>query len=578
MSLEVGRVGVRPDQLDNYGRINPKSQFIQNLLNDLPVWTDLPVWKSGTEQLLPVNYDEPDTSPILCDIEYPVADLKNNQYFTYRQSPTQKDGKAKIRGIRGKTLVWNQLCKTLASGNWATVAVGTGTLTFADGVATFSTSQNFGRFLYTPGNLVNGHKYLLSIEIKAYENATINYALGSQGSYASQGCVCSTESASDANWHRYTSVGTFTSGTDDKVLVQNNSGVSNLHEIQVRNIMYFDLTQMGLDSITSASEFISLFPLPFYVRNTGSLLDFTGTKVKTTNSNLGLFPTGRTNNGVTFTCNGSVMTIKGKATANATPWGTNVSTQYASMPIGPLPAGVYTITTKGFVGVATNDRIIANGIYNDGSNAFSDIRISGKPSEIADGSGRSYTVTCSKPFKMGFYCQVLNGGTFDCEVKLMVNAGSTALPYVDHDTNETDLPISTFFPTGMKSAGTVYDELTPTRAITRVGAVDLGSLTWTYSSSEGHLRFTSTGINTLAKKAPNASTKANALCSKYEIGTENDVYNNNKQCLSITSAGNITVYDTTYNSADSFKTAMSGVMLNYELAVEDVQPTMSFGD
>ena len=84
MSLEAGRVGVRPDQLDNYGRINPNSQFIQNLLNDLPAWTDLPVWLDGTEQLLPVNDDEPETSPILCDVEYPIADLKENQYFTYR--------------------------------------------------------------------------------------------------------------------------------------------------------------------------------------------------------------------------------------------------------------------------------------------------------------------------------------------------------------------------------------------------------------------------------------------------------------------------------------------------------------
>jgi hypothetical protein len=33
----------------------------------------------------------------------------------------------------------------------------------------------------------------------------------------------------------------------------------------------------------------------------------------------------------------------------------------------------------------------------------------------------------------------------------------------------------------MKSAGSVYDELTPTKAITRIGAVDLGSLTWYYT-------------------------------------------------------------------------------------------------
>ena len=34
----------------------------------------------------------------------------------------------------------------------------------------------------------------------------------------------------------------------------------------------------------------------------------------------------------------------------------------------------------------------------------------------------------------------------------------------------TDLPVLTYFPTGMKSAGSVYDELTPSKAITRIGS------------------------------------------------------------------------------------------------------------
>ena len=108
MALKSGRTGVRNDQVNNDG-LPIASTFFNALVNDLPTWRDLPSYVGGTEQLLPVNDDEPDTSPILCDIQYPDT-LRNDQYFTYRKSPTTKDGLAKIRGIRGNTLVWNQLC------------------------------------------------------------------------------------------------------------------------------------------------------------------------------------------------------------------------------------------------------------------------------------------------------------------------------------------------------------------------------------------------------------------------------------------------------------------------------------
>jgi len=56
-----------------------------------------------------------------------------------------------------------------------------------------------------------------------------------------------------------------------------------------------------------------------------------------------------------------------------------------------------------------------------------------------------------------------------------------------------EIPASTYFPDGMKSAGTVRDELTATAAVKRVGAVDLGTLTWgaegAWQQSKGMTRF-----------------------------------------------------------------------------------------
>ena len=64
-------------------------------------------YKGGTEQLLPENTSTPTTSPFLGDIRYPQG-LLTDQEFTYRQSPTEEDGLAKITEIKGNTLVWNQ--------------------------------------------------------------------------------------------------------------------------------------------------------------------------------------------------------------------------------------------------------------------------------------------------------------------------------------------------------------------------------------------------------------------------------------------------------------------------------------
>jgi len=408
----------------------------------------------------------PATSPIVADIRYPDG-LREEESFTYRESPTSLDGNAKLKALYGNSLAWNQLCRTLTSGNWAIVGAGSGTLTFADGVATFSTTNNYGRFLYTPNNLVNGHKYLLSVEIKAYANAIINYALGSQTSYSSQGCVCSSGTVTDANWHRYTKIGTFTSGTDDKVLVQNTSGASNLHEIQVRNIMYFDLTQMGLD-ISSPSEFTSLFPNSYYPYTLGTLLDFKGTGIKTVGKNL-LKPRGSlTSNGLTFTvgADGSV-TINGTATANT----------WFAFEVN-LPRDTYTISA-----------------FNTDINTRVHIAVQNKsgdyPSDVVMGTVNTNATFTDDIYK--FLIWVNSGAVVNnFVVKPMI---SFDLPndYEPYTESTTSLPTLTYFPTGMKSAGNVRDELTDNKAITRVNQITIdGTLGW-FASAGNVNRF---GVST----------------------------------------------------------------------------------
>lgn len=136
-------------------------------------------------------------------------------------------------------------------------------------------------------------------------------------------------------------------------------------------------------------------------------------------------------------------------------------------------------------------------------------------------------------------------------------------PYM-HD--ERAIDIASLFPSGLKSAGSVHDELICGAAITRVGAVDLGSLTWT---SNGAL--SGGGTQFIANITDRAHT-LNGECSSYPvIAQTNTVYS---AVMLRKNDGKITFNHPTYTTADAatFKAAMSGVMLYYELATPTTTP------
>ena len=133
----------------------------------------------------------------------------------------------------------------------------------------------------------------------------------------------------------------------------------------------------------------------------------------------------------------------------------------------------------------------------------------------------------------------------------------------------TTLPISTYFPTGMKSAGDVYDELTPRKAIQRVKTVDLGSINWAGNASIGVFQ-TAVPLSdahlgpqiTFTKFTNYVDYFTYAEASSYPDGTIGVNPNNST----------IYVKDTRYASFDAIKADLSGVYLYYELATPTETP------
>ena len=100
----------------------------------------------------------------------------------------------------------------------------------------------------------------------------------------------------------------------------------------------------------------------------------------------------------------------------------------------------------------------------------------------------------------------------------------------------------------------------------RYGIVDLGTLEWTHNSS-GYFRFTD---KLEIIKAENSIITS--VCSKYQIRTFNSwIYSKIDKTAAAGNDGRLYVYDDSYTDAATFKTAMSGVMLVYELATQTTE-------
>ena len=253
---------------------------------DLTVDLSYPVYQGGTEQLLPENGTEPTTSPLLADIQYPDQ-LRTNQQFTYRECPTTQDGTATIQSLKGNTLVWNQQIENgnfADNSNWSFNAL---TPTIANNKATYS---GFGSGVscqarYNLNSIFsNNHDYLICFDLET--SAGINSRLmvvtsdwyvsyqTSQVRYSSKTRISYVLSKNDLTldftrlWFVF-----------DKPNDTNPSW-------SITNFIMVDLTQLNNSAITDATSFRSYFSLPYYAYDSGSLLSFNGTGIKTVGRNL----------------------------------------------------------------------------------------------------------------------------------------------------------------------------------------------------------------------------------------------------------------------------------------------------
>lgn len=432
-----------------------------------------------------------------------------DQSFTYRESPAIQDGLARINKIKGNTLVWNQLISEQYSH------------TFTAGGS--NQNVNIGRI----ENIVAGHKYLYAITQENSMSSNVRNTLQYLYSNGSNVTVNeSNETNHNLNAGRYGWI--FTAPSDNS-----NNWISLYYwchtpnvAVTIKDAVLIDLTLMfGVgNEPTTDEEFASLFPLPFYDLNNGSLLSLNGTGIKLTGKNLCT----RTTDANIYNA-GNLIPIKKGQTIY---WG-------GTWTGGSMWTGIFLDKDER----NKNNRIQYGYTINSDNVSFITSNYDGYFGICFNGNVASYTVE-----------------------KMMIAFDPFTLDeYEPYKESTLSLPISQYFPNGMRSAGNVHDELTPAKSFTRIGVVDLGTLTWSYLSGETALRF----FATLPSDAVNvdATAVANAITSKYPAGSWNSVAPNvsaNKM-FALTSTY-ITIRDTSYTDATVFKNSLSGVMLYYELA------------
>lgn len=472
--------------------------------------------------------------------------------FTFRPSAGDKsirDESAVIKGIRGNTSVWNQIWETsnIFVNVIRTNVVYNGDVVSMNHIGGSNTAP--AKWAYYEHWLEMGHKFYVAFVGRL--NGQCRFGVYSGGDETLLPLF-----SGNGNEQLFAAIGV----TNDSAFTVGGAliGIDTTLTFDTSTVQVVDLTQMFGTSNEPATveEFYERMPIGVDMNayNEGALINLNPNSIRTNGFNqwdeqweLG-----------TFNDNGEEVTTS----ANDT------------------------IRNKNYTRVLSDTAYYfnipnaANGSYM-GYAYFYDTDKTYVGKKAIAGSAYSIVTTPSNCAYMRFVLRKEYGTTYKNDI--CINLSHTGYrngeyePYTEfiHDLSW----VRKYFPNGMRSAGSIYDEIRYNEAaerweaVQRVGVVDLGSLTWAYTSTSGQERFTSYGVQNVIAKPSSATEIGNVLTGQYASTYFNAMWNNNyDKTICVHTGGSIAIKDLAYTDAASFKAAMSGVMLNYELAEPIITP------
>ena len=360
--------------------------------------------------------------------------------FLYRAtSDTEgvQDGLARIGALKGNTVVWNQLVQNGNFENISNWGVGNCSISASDNELTMvggETSETpYIQQTITATANSNHHKLLYAADVYLQESGNVSL-------WSNQNNV-RVENATSSTWVHVAGI-TSNNQQDTRFRVYVNYGGSNSNKVtKIKNVMVFDLTLMfgaGNEPATVA-EFEAMYPLPYYPYSAPTLKPVSITGIKSTGFNLW------DEEWEVGTINTSTGATKSGGSYFRSKNATNV-----------LPSTEYYFETSNALYVFWYE---ADGTY-----------IGYKRTHV-DGKMLNTPANCRK-------CRFVNVLTNTYNHDICVNlSGSRNGEYEPYWCSERAIPVATYFPNGMRSAGSVRDELTEDAAIQRVGeaTIDLSA-------------------------------------------------------------------------------------------------------
>lgn len=484
--------------------------------------------------------------------------LSADESFLFKQTPDIKSNRQRIKKIKGGTIAWNQLVQNgdFADGTskWSAI---TGSITASNGVLTLNPSSNTADNVSAYQNMPNwvaGHKYFVSAQLKSSVNTTRTrirlYA--SEGSFddvvirsLSAGVktlvsgVVNKETAGGSTQRLYIRFDAVAHATTDS--------------LEISNVFCIDLTLLFGSTIadriyameqasagSGVAWFKKLFPATYYLYNPGQLIS-----VNLDN---------KVNRGFNQ-WDEEYDFVDGKiGSVNYTPILPN-TTYY----IGSSVNATFRVDFYDYNKTNIGYQSITNSTFTTPNDAFY-LKFRALTTFYGTTYNNDICINLSDPALNGTYVPY-EGRSYAFDPALELRG----IPSIDANDELV-------FDNG--------DEYLPGGSVPRrYGIVDLGTLNYTYYSQYNCFY---TNINSIGGKPMAAYGSQTGVCSKYATNTSKVFANIPDKSIDVGSGFgastvcSLLIFDSSYTDAATFKTAMSGVMLVYELATPTTEQSQPF--
>lgn len=476
--------------------------------------------EEGAQVNLPVDEEptEGSTNPVssggMHAILTPVEEA--GAEFLERVAPVNGKTSLGVTRVKGKTLVWNQLCSDSPKS-----AAGAG--------------ESF------PEKIPAGHKILVSYLVMKstdFQNTgRIGLTLANGGDTYGGNLFCY-DTPSDGSYHLVR--GVVLNGNDSNQNYYYRMEISSGTMI-IKDAMAIDLTRIfGAGNEPTVAEYEAIFPLPYYDYNPGELVNVAASGIKTVGFNQ---------------------------------WDEEIEVGTYNMSTGEKMAKSDQLRCKNLIPVFPGKRYFINAAYANSCcyDAIGNF-ISATPYAYADGG--YYLDIPSNAHYISFYMPIVYGMTYNHDICINLSDPDRNGEYEPYKEDVVPLNLDSIKCintagdvieiNGVASAKNVFDEIVPGKMRSPVCRVHLGDLSWGGSLFNGHMRF-----EAAIPESPRYSywTIINAINSCGWANGANPITDNAQdKTIGVYSNNHIFVRDDRYGTVEEFVAAMEGQWLYYERA------------